>query len=315
MSRLILLLTFMSFLLLLPHASAYQLGVSPSVINVGELDRGSSRVLHFFVTTQSTDDLVVSLSTENVGLDYLKKPDYAKLMQNYSEQDASSWIEFINNPITLEYSPIDKNDGNINRWRKVNFILKIPEDAEPGYHAVSLTPSPKIPAGYGTTFNIVSLASVVILVNVPGNALRSGKILDIASGGYLGERLRVNTIFQNTGTVTMNIKADNVNIYDENGDAIHTLGTVFGVSKPGEITELGITFKPEMGPGEYSADATVYFETGKEFKEATIYVGQPTVTLNEPEPPKPIIPNFGFEWLLIPLIIIIAFLIYRRGSD
>ncbi|MBU0530621.1 MAG: hypothetical protein KKC05_03015 [Nanoarchaeota archaeon] len=318
MSRFNLLIVCISILIIYQtlftfSVNAYQLGVSPSVIDVGELDRGSTRVLHFFVTTQSKEDIIIKLDSQSVELDYFKKPGYEKYLQNYSEQDASSWIEYINNPINLEYSPIDKDDGTINRWRKVNFILKVPEDAEPGYHAISIRPTPQIPQGYGTSFTVVGLTTTAVLVKVPGEAIRSGKILDVTNGGFLGVRLRLNTVFQNTGTVTMSTRAYRVNIYDENDEVIKELKSVYQKIKPGEVLNLESLFKPEMEPGEYKIASSVSFTTGEEFKEATVFIGQPSVKFEEPTPIE--IPTAGFEWVLIPIIIVIAYLIYRRGSE
>lgn len=290
---------------------AYQLGVSPSFIDAGELRPGSTKFLHFFITTQSEDDSLVRLDSEPVNLDFFKKPGFGKYLQNYSEQDTTGWIEFINNPVNLEYSPIDKDSGQINRWRKVNFILKIPKDAEPGYHAIALRLTPQIAQGYGTTFNIVSLTTAVVLVKVPGEAIRAGKILDITIGDFVGERLRLNTIFQNTGTVTITARVHEINIYDED-EHLEKLKSIYGKVAPGDVINLETLYRPNMDPGEYKIDSSVFFTTGSVFKEATIYIGKPTITLTEPkEDSQPI----GIEWLFIPIIIVVAYLIYRRGSD
>lgn len=290
--------------------NAYSLGVSPSVNNVGELPPGATKIVSFYIGTSSTDDILIRLESESGSTDFFTKSEYKYMLQNFSEEDASSWIEFINNPVTLEYSPTQHVSGTINRLRKINMILKVPEDAEPGYHLIIVRPYPYNPTTYGSGVNILSITPAKIIVQVTGNAIREGKILDITNGEFLGERLEINTVFLNTGTVTISTRSGPLSIYDSEGNVISEIKSSYESVTPGKLTVLKAMLDPiDIVPGEYDADTTTSFVTGSDYKSAKIQIGLPSVVFQEPEPAQEI----GFEWLIIVIVIIVAYIVYRRG--
>lgn len=306
----ILILIF-SILLISPILSAavdFTVGVSPPILYLGEVDKDSTNIVKFYLVTPSTEPLLVYLKPEMGRLDFFSKDQYKGLISNYSEENVISWAEFLKNPveILLGNETLKTAGGEIRGWREVSFLLNVPKDAEPGYHLIRINPIPTIPSeviGQAGT-RVVAITSVAVLFKVPGDARREGIILDVVSGGYVGNRFEIDTYFQNTGTTTISAKASQ-NIYRDNTSVAGPTSSSELV-KPGEVKVLR-TFLPanEVSLGDYYVTTTVSYTTGYASKNSTITVSQPPVAVIKPE---------VFPWwaiILIIVIVAIAICIYK----
>jgi hypothetical protein len=290
----------------------FAVGVSPGILDLGDVEPGSSKVIGFDVVTSSEEKLLVRMEAMRGNLDFFNRDEYKKLASNYSEEDSSTWVEFLKNPIELvPIGELKTKAGVIKGWRRVDFILNVPENSEPGYHTVMIRPIPIATAMTGgqVATQVVAVTALTVLFKTPGNAIREGKILDVVSGDYDGDNLEVNVLFQNTGTVTMQARAARIDIFDKDGKLIVTLSSGFDYVKPGETK----TFKAYLNTmnlplGDYNVSTVVSYGTGSVTKEATI---------NVYEKPKPLagkpVEVTHFPWVLIIVVfIIIAYIVYRR---
>ncbi|MEM7825367.1 MAG: hypothetical protein QW412_00725, partial [Candidatus Aenigmatarchaeota archaeon] len=203
------------FLLLLSqsHAKDFSVGVSPSFIDLGEVQKESSKPVTFFIVSPSNQTLIVYLQPTQPLIDFFNIPQYKDYIFNYSEEQVSSWIQTFSNPVELKpMGEITTYGGNIRGWREVNFLLNVPKNAEPGYHLVEIVPRPILPeSSLGQVgIGITSITPVVILFKVPGDAIRGGKILDITTGRYSTNGVEILIHFLNTGTVTVSPIAEEV---------------------------------------------------------------------------------------------------------
>ena len=283
--------------------TTFNVGVSPSLINLGNLERGTTNIVKFYVVTESDKPLLVSLESENGRLEFFDI-SYKNLIYNYSEEGTSSWVKFLSNPVELK--PQNSTYETIKGWREVNFLLEIPKNAEPGYHVVRIRPSPSVPTGTGggVGSRLVAITSINIIFNIPGDAKRDGLILDTVAGNFLSNNLDIDTYFQNTGTTTITAKATQ-KIYDKDGNFITEIESTKEYVKPKEVRVL-ISSLPLNGIslGDYQVFNTVSYTTDSAYKNSTISI-TPELLVAKPKAEEfPV-------WIFIVIIIIIALIIYR----
>lgn len=307
-------------LLLIPNVlavSQFSVGVSPSLLDLGEIPYGSSKPAKFHVVTVSDETLLVYLEAQPSLIDFFSSPAYKDYIYNYSEEDPSSWVKVFSNPVELKpITELQTLGGAIKGWRDVNFLVEVPKNAEPGYHLIKLLPKPALPSNSlgQVGVGITALTPITVLLKTPGEAIRDGKILDITVGRYLTNGVEIYTHFLNTGTVTISARAKSVEVYDKNGTLITTLTSDTKKVLPGEKTVL-TSFIPydALGSGEYDVSSTVDFITGETQKSATIKIYPKIMAAPAPPVAKPL----AIPWwvLVVIVIIIISVIIYWRGHE
>ncbi|MEM3393688.1 MAG: hypothetical protein QXY79_01410 [Candidatus Methanomethylicia archaeon] len=303
-----LIISFTILLFLIPSvlAAEFTVGVSPPIVDLGEIEAGSTNLVKFFLVTPSAEPLLVYIEAENGNLDFFSRDQYNQLIFNYSEEEVASWAEFLSNPIELKPSneTLKTKGGEIRGWKEISFLLNIPKQAEPGYHLLKIKPSPYVPSeALGQAgARVVAITSVTILFKLPGESKREGIILDVTPEKYSGGRLGINTYFKNTGTVT--ISARSLQSIFRNGELIENTISPTQLVKPGEIAVLK-TFLPsdKVSSGEFLVVTTVSYTTGSTSKNSTL------VVKFAPPIEKPI--EFPLWIVIIILIVLIAILIYK----
>ncbi len=276
-------------------------GVSPVRINLGELKGGSTKLVSFYVISPSEKTLLVKLEPERSNLDSIGK----NLITNLSEEDISSWIKIINNPVELRPTneTLKTTGGLIRGQREISFLVEIPNNSEPGYHAIDIKPvpleSPEATAPVGG--RVVAIVSVKVLFDIIGNALRRGIILDTETGKYVGDKLEINNYFQNTGTVTISASGTQ-KIYDKEGNLKEVLFLSKQYLKPKEIKVFrGLLPTTGLSLEDYNVYTVIDYTTGKAEKSSTI-----TLTA----PPPTALAAKAEEEIFIPLLIIIIIVIF-----
>jgi hypothetical protein len=282
-------------------------GVSPAIIDLGELERGTTNLVKFYVVTVSEEPFLVYMGLENGRLDFFDT-QYNNFIFNFSEESTTDWIKFLNNPVELkpQNESLKTSYETIKSWREVEFLLEIPKDAEPGYHLIKVKPNPIETSGttgrVGT--NVVAITSVNVIFKVPGYAKREGVILDTVPEKNTPSQLEVNTYFQNIGTTTITAKAIQ-NIYDKNGNFIRAIASSKEAVKPKEIKILR-SFLPltNFSLGDYDILNSVFYTTDSTYKNSTMSITSEFLAANIQTEELPI-------WIFIFIIIIFAFIIYR----
>jgi len=318
MQKIIFFVLIISFFLIIPEYHAQlEVGVSPLLLDLGEVEPGTSKIARFYLVTSSQEKFFVYMTSTKDDIRIFKNTKYKEFVNNYSEEDVSSWVEFLSNPVELkepEESQSTKAGVPIAGAREIIFILKVPDDADPGYHSgiINLNPVGSVEAP--SMITIKAVVPLKFVFKVPGKPIREGKILEISSGKYgIDGRLYVNVYFQNTGTVTMGVGPGTVDILDERG-SFGSLFTNFAYVKPGETTILsGFWFPKDIELGKYNATASIDYFTGYAFKKSVIDVYKP------PTPPvgKVVEEEFVFPWWVLVIIfivvVIIALLYYYKS--
>lgn len=287
-------------LALMPLVHGVDVGVSPAIIDLGEVKRGETKFVTFYVITSYDKDLSVTLETTMGSTDFFVNSKYSYMLPNYSEENTESWVKPITNPVLLKYRP-DVSLGQIKNWRNVDLLLRVPEGAEPGVHLVTINPKPMVQEGM---VGINSVVPVNIMFTVPGNAVRSGDILDIVS--YMtGNTLNINTFFLNNGTVTVR-PTSFVEIYNES-QFVKRMTQSSGYVKPGEMFQL-IAYSDFIPGGRYSIFSNASYITGYSVRNASLrLVSPPTAQVTKAEEAG----AFPVWVILIFIAIIIVYIILR----
>ncbi|HIE34561.1 MAG TPA: hypothetical protein EYP86_05420 [Candidatus Altiarchaeales archaeon] len=301
---------------------AISVGTAPGVYDLGELESGSDVAFRFYLMTNARNDLLVRLSYFPVHKDIYYKNQtriYKFIPVEASEEDISSWIEIPRNPLLLSPTnvrTISLTNGNtIKANAEADIILHIPDDAEPGYHAGSISLSPRFGTvtGGGTGVSTIAVTRFIFVFKVAGNAKRDGEIVTMIGERLDDRKARISVLFKNTGTCTMSAYVSELKLYDKFGNLTKTLKSGPVLVSPGDIASIPVFWTgSDVTPGSYRAEAKVNYITGYATMEGPVEIPA-KITVEKKAPPKP--EEFEIPWLYILLIIIIIILIiyWLRG--
>ncbi len=309
MKKIIFFIFLVSLLLIIPEYNAQlTVGVSPPILDLGELEPGTSKIAKFYLITSSKEKFFVYMNPVKIDIDTFMTTNYKDFINNYSEEDVHTWVEFLSNPVELKEIQEGQNTNAgipIAGAREIIFILKVPKNAEPGYHYGMINLNPTTFEEAPSMVTIKAVVPLKFVFKIPGKAIREGKILEISSGSYVDDKLYANVYFQNTGTVTIGVGPASVYIFDERG-SLSSLSTNFDFVKPGETKIFsGFWFPKDIKLGRYNATAKINYFTGSAYKQSFIDVYERQMTPSG----RVIEKEFVFHWWVIVLIFIVIAII------
>lgn len=289
---------------------AQMIGGAPSIIDLGEVERGKEYGFDVFLSMIGREVAYAQLSWTPIDVSMYGKVPVDR--ERCSDQRAGE-VRFFEDVIEV---PIELRDfwheGRLVRaGARTTAILSVPVDSEPGCHVGRVTIKPIAPPGTlrrGQAVTIVAGAMLHLVYRVEGDAIRSGRIIGFASR-TLHDRVIIRTVFENNGTLTL--RAQPAIALTRGDEEIERNGLVTYV-KPGEVAEL-LTHFPLLEQGLWSVRGTVSWTTGKETAVANITIAPP--------PPRPVplvvrpVPVRWEVYALIALILIaIGWKLWRRRS-
>jgi hypothetical protein len=303
-------------------ATGLSVGVAPPVLDAGQMLPGESRSMDFFLTSDHDEDLLVDVSSKRAKRGFFiptkDRSRYAFKPDNASEEDISGWLVFLEKSFMV---PPEKRlvylsgGGMANANQKVGVILNVPEDAEPGYHAGYVSPYPSVSlGGGGTGLGIISVVEMAYVVQVVGEARREIEVAGMDFRMISPGRGRLDILVKNTGSVTVSVIAEHIEISDRSGSVLQDRSSNEKYIKPGRVERLETYLDTRGMEGSYGAKAYVEWVTGEtsysgEF-EITDYVPMPAVT---GEVVGPAAPAAFPIWILPVILIFIALGVYWRS--
>jgi hypothetical protein len=290
-------------------AQSFTVGVSPGIINLGNLDKETTKTVDFYVTTPSDETILVKLESQRGDISFYEKADYRDFINNCSEEDPTSWVSIINNPVEIRPSNDTILGSGVKGKEIISFLLDVPKNAEPGFHVLYISPLPSMPSETigDVGSRVVAVTSLGVILNVSGSAIRRGTILNTETGSYVGDRAELKTYFQNTGTVTVTARITN-RIYNESG-VVSELSSETQYVKPKEIRTF-ITYIPKDVPkAKYDVYTQADYTTGTAEKSSSIDMTTVTAMVIAPSPEQGA-PSILL--IVIAAIIIISIIIYKR---
>ncbi len=256
-------------------AQAVSIGVAPGILNLGDVYPGTSKLVEFFLITTFNEDVLVRMTPIEPHLEFFKKRMYSNRLtfipEESSNEDVKSWIKFPENPVLV--SPRDlvvytfPGGETVRANKKVRAILTIPKDADPGYHIGAIHFSPSIATGRGgsvATMAVTRFMYVFYVKPLEGQEgpRREGKITDIEAYRADDGRVRIDVLFQNTGTDTMFVRIKNMKIYDNFGEMKTTAQSGYVRIRPKETKVIPVFWNNEDAKGSHRVVADVDFLTG-----------------------------------------------------
>ena len=305
------------FVVLSEPAEALSLGAAPGVMEIGELKRGKEYAVDFYLLTNSKSEMVVGFGTneaKNSMYARNRTSRYTFIPALASQEDFLDWIEFIRKRVVVSDQDSFKvrfPDGSIvNANEKVSFIIDVPQDAEPGYHAFEVVLKPKIGGGSGMGLSTIGVTRPVFIFKVPGEAERKGVIEGVAASRN-GNRVSLDVLFRNTGTVTVSARISSLKIYNETGHYITTVkgGSVLVPPKSTKILRVYWTDEDMTRQKKIKVEATADYLTGRITKETMVTVPKAEVMTGQITGKKE-----GFPWwmIILALGVVMLFLYWRR---
>lgn len=256
-------------------AQSMDIGVSPPTIDKGERQPGETFYGEFTVLTDADTDIDISLQTGTGSLRTFRrfKPDAAA----FSAQDCSDCVRYLTGGGTLteREETLDGGGQETDRWQTAKFVVELPEDIEPGHHLLTLTPQPTA-TGQGAV-SLTSTASVQLFFSVPGDAVRSGKIIGIRADRNVDGEQRVTGTFYNNGTVTVRTAAT-FTVPASEGEETVSAGTV--TVAPGETATFSTGVDTDLVNGSFPVRLSVDHGTGRTTRANNVTVAAPS----HPEP-------------------------------
>jgi hypothetical protein len=294
-------------------AYSINIGITPSVIYLEGSSEKTYRVDIYISVKGSGIKVPVKLICSHWDVSSVVSPTFKFNVSQASEEEICSWVKFLEERLIVEENPkIFKIGGREIRADKItSMVINLPKNAEPGYHLAYINLIPEVERG-GTGFGvgIVTTSSAGLVVNVEGNAIRSAKPINFLASWVDENRLRVNTIVENNGTVTMRIRVDDLQLIRDNLTIKFPSSSL--LVKPKQIAYIPSDIIQKVEPGDYKVKAKISWLSGSTELEGMVRVPLPVKfpTAKAVEVTKPKVPIYIF---LTPIIILIAIILKLRG--
>lgn len=250
-------------LLLAPQAFGISIGAAPSSADLGTLRPADERVAEYAITSDYGRDIEASLEyaePKKVVFEEGFPRSFHINLSEVSDEPIGGWVSFPYQSVVLraEESWYPLNGVNVMANARARFILRVPPDAEPGYHVGAIALHPLLNSESRVTgVSIIGIARPSFVFRVAGKVERSGKIIDVRGGDA------ITTIFKNTGTVTIEAR----NSIEAGGLS----DTQSRKVRPGEIVE----FRFSHGGGIVNVTSRVDWRTGSDSLQKMVVVEQP----------------------------------------
>ncbi|MFB6115975.1 MAG: hypothetical protein ABEK10_00545 [Candidatus Nanosalina sp.] len=300
---------------------AQSVGVAPAYTSLGTIQRGESKTVTLYVTSNSDSPFNVKPSFEQP---FTAEKFGGKISEasEVSGEDISDWITFEKNlyAVTPSNSTLAViGEGlTISASGKVSYTVSVPRDAEPGYHSGRIRLSPVLDAGTGYGASVVAQASSKFEFRVPGNVQRDMEVKDVNAYRLEEDMVRIDTRIKNTGTVTTTVNSTKFLIQNYVGENIKRVSEGSFRLAPGESEWITSYWNgKEVQEGEYQFKGTVDYMTGTSFASQTFSVGD-SINITAPDTDE-LDQNTGREklpvWLVLMFLVLVGVLMYSFEID
>ncbi|MFB6217259.1 MAG: hypothetical protein ABEJ72_09920, partial [Candidatus Aenigmatarchaeota archaeon] len=199
---------FLLTLMIVP-AGALKVGVFPGVKNLGTVERGETVWIDILLVG-GQPGTEVRIKQVRPPVQSFATAGYGFRPENASQMSIDKWIEINDRKVTLEEQSSFRIENRVVTGNKrVTYILRVPESAEPGYYKTYIKPVIAESGDVeGTGFTNQAVAQHNLIFRVPGRAIRDAKILGFSAERVGRDTAAIKTIVQNTGTVTITARVE-----------------------------------------------------------------------------------------------------------
>ena len=263
-------------------AAAEYVGTAPGSKSLGTVERGETIETRFYVVTDQSSPFTVKPSVIRVNSALLEgegtegfKPEEA------SQEDVTGWVDltqdsYVVEPGDTKVVPLE-NGGVAQVSGEVEFDLHIPEDAEPGYHAVAVNLNPRFSQSdaSGAQLQTMGLTQFRLFFRVPGEAVRDVKVLEVNSIRRGDDYARLDYLLKNNGTVTVRVNRFQTSVYSQFGNQTGTISSGGTYIKPGNTKVVQNHWRsPIVEGGEFRVRGELDYMTGSSILDSTINISE-----------------------------------------
>ncbi|MFB6208118.1 MAG: hypothetical protein ABEJ69_02110 [Candidatus Nanohaloarchaea archaeon] len=306
---------------------AAYVGTAPGVQDLGKLEPGGTYEAYFYVLTDRSEPFLIKPSYTRPHTSILtegKKTRYDFNPKKASEEDISSWVTIQDtyqvDPSNVQIIQLD-NGGVARANQKVEFELTIPRNAEPGYHAGAINLNPKFSASASGTTSVqtVGVTQFVFVFYVdrdkpPTEPIRDLKILGVNSLRVSEDKVRVDFLMKNNGTVTTRVQRAKTMIYNQVGNKTGKIVVGGEYLAPGNTRIVQTYWKDQnIDPGTYRVEGQMSYITGSAYIDDTINVSEMVEIQSGPQT--------GDEggkvpyWMVIMVLVLLGAMMYYFDLD
>lgn len=313
-------------LVLCQGAGAVSLGVSPSSVNLGSVERGETASSQFYLTANSLDQRFrvepkyVALSKDTYDFD---------LGRNYSVEQVNrrnweNWLSFPRSGDVVDPSTSRNVAGN-EFEAQVNFSVAVPPDAEPGWYAAKIRVNPRIdrdPSGGQIVLRSVSRPTVSF--RVPGRVTRQIDV--VRSRGFrTGDNKGTASLtLRNEGSATAVLNNDDFEVLGPQGletDNVEEDSQVTILSGEARTVRVNWQREQDLEAGNYQIQGVYNHMTGAVFVDESVQVTdfiRESVNVTEPnEDATGVVGQAGGSstWVILILLVLLAVVLYSFEID
>lgn len=303
---------------------APSISVSPSTLDLGEVEDGETYEYNLYVTPRDTGGPVEITPTVE-GAFFSTMFNNSEVNENrVSQQDISPWIDFRQESFVVDPSETNtyeaRNGESVKAAARIPMELKVPEDAEPGFHATRIGFSAEgVGDNQGFATSNWVLPFITVTMEVPGNAEREISMED-AQFLRIGEnQAQIITMLHNTGTVTTEFEGATVDILNDEGQKVGEVQLNSATLQPDEYQEVDAVWQSgSLEPGTYELSGTGDYITGRFFIGAQGSIEQAIQDRVEIEDPSGESTGEGSDmptWLVAMIIMLLAVIMYSFDID
>jgi hypothetical protein len=288
------------------------IGIAPSLTTF-EAIPGNSYRIEVIIDVRGEGKIPIELKCSEIDFSVAREDVLKFNLSQTSEENVCSWLTFLEGKVIVEDTKgfVWVGGKQIPADKITYAIVNVPKDAEPGYHLGHVDLLPRVEAtGRGYGVGIITSAASTFVINVEGNAIRSAKPINFLASWVDENRLRVNTIVENNGTVTMRIRVDDLQLIRDNKTIKFPPSSL--LVKPKQIAYIPSDIIQKIEPGDYKVKAKIsWLSGGTEFEgmvRVPVYVKIPVARAVEVAKPK--VPIYIF---LIPIIVLVLIILKLRS--
>lgn len=281
-------------ILLAPVAYAPSVGVIPTTLDLGYVSRGEDVVGEMYLSTSSGAKFKMAAG-------YIRpvaNPWFRDHISEYSEEDISGWLDFPEEVMDIDGTksfPVTVGTTITRANKKVEFIIHIPKNAEPGYHAGSISFNPVTDKEKGAVVNFFAVVRPNFVFRVNGEVKRHATITKMEAERHSKTEAGIILYLKNTGTNTMSTdkSKSRAKIYNSNNEIRAELSIGSVTLKPGEEIPIGIHWqsKEEIKDGKYKVAATINYRSGETSNSAFVTVPSMIAIASVPDTPLDVSPG------------------------
>lgn len=316
------LLLAISSLFFVGLGTSASVGTVPGFIDFGEVEPGSTVEHTVYITTNFDNNFTVNPSARS-GSQSMMFMESQDARYETSEEDIKSWVEL---PQNAEVDPnnryrVDVGGSPANAYGEFDVTIRVPSDAEPGYHYGRIRLNPEIPAESqraGTTNWGETVPN--FRFRVTGNAEREVQVQDVR-GFRLGEtQAAIEVLLNNRGTVTTTVENFEINIFDSTRNQEASLRVSGTTLTPGESEWVDANWDSNsaLEQDTYQIDGNIDYLTGSSTASGSFSLpGFDVVEVRPDDSPATDSEERGGLplWLVVMVLVIFAVLMWSFGID